>query len=327
VYKRQVLVAAAAAILAVIVGIGFPTSEQGLGVLITPVLAFLLYVTFLDIPFPRFRDAFTNTQFMAAALVMNFIVVPGIVYGLTRFLTADPVVLIGVLMVLLTPCIDYVIPFTDLAGGNAEQVTVVTPVLLLAQLLLLPVFLWLFIGGQIAGIIDTRPFVEAFVFIIVFPLTLAWLTEIWAYRSSRGEFWHGKMGSLPVPMMGVTLFVVIASQLPRIQDSITEIISVIPVYVAFLVILPILGQVAARSLQMDVGESRALVFTSVTRNSLVVLPLTFALPPGYEIVPAVVITQTLVELTGMVVLIRAVPAYLIPTDQSTIKIPGLTEYD
>jgi ACR3 family arsenite efflux pump ArsB len=63
---------------------------------------------------------------------------------------------------------------------------------------------------------------------------------------------------------------------------------------------------------MDVGERRALVFTSVTRNSLVVLPLALALPAGYELVPAVVVTQTLVELSGMVVLTRVVPTVLLP---------------
>ena len=63
---------------------------------------------------------------------------------------------------------------------------------------------------------------------------------------------------------------------------------------------------------MDVGESHALVFTSVTRNSLVILPLALALPAGYDLTPAVGVTQTLVELTGMVVLTRVVPTWLLP---------------
>jgi ACR3 family arsenite transporter len=85
------------------------------------------------------------------------------------------------------------------------------------------------------------------------------------------------------------------------------------VYVAFLVIMPLLGRVAAGLFRLDVGESRALVFTSVTRNSLVILPLALALPPRYELAPTVVVTQTLVELTGMVILTRIVPVWLLPT--------------
>jgi hypothetical protein len=201
---------------------------------------------------------------------------------------------------------------TELAGGDAEQVTAATPALMLIQLLLLPLYLWLFMGQQIAEFIEAGPFIEAFVVIIALPLMFAWATEHWAERSSRGEQWQDTMGWLPVPMMGVTLFVVIASQLPRVQDSIGQIAAVVPVYVAFLVIMPLLGRLVAGFLGMDVGESRALVFTSVTRNSLVILPLALALPSGYELAPAVVVTQTLVELTGMVVLTRVVPAWLVP---------------
>jgi ACR3 family arsenite efflux pump ArsB len=120
------------------------------------------------------------------------------------------------------------------------------------------------------------------------------------------------MGWLSVPMMVATLFVAIVSQLLRAQDSIGQIASVVPVYVAFLVIMPLLGRAAAGLVGMDVGESRALVFTSVTRNSLVVLPLALALPSGYALAPAVVVTQTLVELSGMVVLTRIVPGRLVP---------------
>lgn len=310
--RRQIAIYALGVVLAISVGVGRPESAAFIEDLIDPVLAVLLYVTFLEIPFVRLRQAFTNGRFIAAALGMNFLVVPAVVWGLTRFLPSEPVILVGVFMVLLTPCIDYVITFTELAGGNSEQITATTPALMLVQLLLLPLYLWLFMGTEVAAVIEAGPFVEAFLIIIVLPLTLAWLTEVWADRSSSGESWQETMGWLPVPMMAVTLFVVIASQLPRVQDSIGQIIVVVPVYVAFLVIMPLLGRLAAGMLQMDTSESRALVFTSVTRNSLVVLPLALALPTGYELAPAVVVTQTLVELGGMVVLTRVVPLWLLP---------------
>jgi len=161
-------------------------------------------------------------------------------------------------------------------------------------------------------VVEAGPFVEAFVGIIAVPLALAWLTEYWAERSPSGERWRAGMGWLPVPMLGVTLFVVVASQLPRVRTSIDQFAAVVPVYVAFLVAMPLLASLAAQVVGLNRGESRALVFTSVTRNSLVVLPLALALPAEYALAPAVVVTQTLVELAGMVVLTRVVPAYLVP---------------
>jgi ACR3 family arsenite efflux pump ArsB len=209
-------------------------------------------------------------------------------------------------MVLLTPCIDYVIAFTDIAGGDVSQLTAVTPLLMLVQLALLPVYLWVFMGQRIATAIEPAPFVEAFLLLIALPLTLAWFTQLWADRSEAGEQWQNLMGWLPVPMMGATLLVVIASQLPRVQESFGQIVVVVPVYVAFLVIMPVLARIVAARLRLPDEESRALVFAAVTRNSLVVLPLALALPAEYALVPAVVVTQTLVELTGMVVLTRLV---------------------
>ncbi|MFC6835693.1 arsenic resistance protein [Halomarina ordinaria] len=310
--RRQVSVYAVAVLLAVGLALGRPDATPVVQRFIDPVLAVLLYVTFLEIPFVRLRRAFRDARYVAAALGMNFLVVPVVVFVLTRALPPRPVLLVGAFMVLLTPCIDYVITFTDLAGGDAELVTATTPALMLVQLSLLPLYLWLFMGEGIAEAIEPEPFVEAFLLVIALPLTLAWLTELWADRSAPGERWQVAMGWLPVPMLAATLFVVVASQLPRVWDSIGQVATVVPVYVAFLVVMPLLGRFAAGALGMDVGETRALVFTSVTRNSLVVLPLALALPAGYELAPAVVVTQTLVELVGMVVLTRVVPAWLVP---------------
>lgn len=310
--RRQVWLYAVAVALAVGVAVGRPSTAPTLERLIDPVLVVLLYVTFLEVPFVRLRAAFRNRRFMAAALGTNFLVVPAVVWTLTRALPPRPVLLVGAFMVLLTPCIDYVITFTGLAGGDAEQVTATTPALMLVQLLLLPAYLWLFMGPAVAEVVEPGPFLDAFLTIIALPLALAWLTEAWAERSARADAWQTAMGWLPVPMLAATLFIVIGSQLPRVRDSLDQIAAVVPVYVAFLLVMPLLARFVGGRLNLPVGEQRALVFTSVTRNSLVVLPLALALPAAYELVPAVVVTQTLVELLGMVALTRVVPNWLVP---------------
>ncbi|WP_254538415.1 arsenic resistance protein [Halomarina litorea] len=321
--RHQVVVYALAVVLAVAIGLVLPGTASLLERLINPVLVVLLYATFLEVPFNRLRRSFTNKRFITGALGMNFLVVPVVVFGLTRLLPPDPVVLVGVFMVLLTPCIDYVIAFTDIAGGDVGQLTAVTPLLMLVQLALLPVYLWVFMGRRIATAIEPAPFIEAFLLLIALPLTLAWVSQLWADRSDVGEQWQDLVGWLPVPMMGATLLVVIASQLPRVQESFGQIVVVVPVYVAFLVIMPVLARIVAERLGFPDGESRALVFTAVTRNSLVVLPLALALPADYALVPAVVVTQTLVELTGMVVLTRLVESWVWERSGTMIRNVGI----
>lgn len=320
---NQASIYAVAVLVSVGTGFGAPEAAPYFELIINPVLAALLYVTFLEVPFVRIRRSFRNTRFMGAALGINFVVVP-VVVGVLTLPIDDPLLLIGVLMVLLTPCIDYVITFTELAGGDSGQITAATPALMLVQLFLLPVYLWLFMGRRVAEVVEPGPFVEAFVLIIVLPLVGAWLTQSLSEKHASVVGWRDAMGWLPVPMMGITLFVVIASQIPRVQEAIGRIAAVVPVYVAFLVVMPLVARTVARFLDMDTGESRALLFTSTTRNSLVVLPLALSLPKGYALVPAVVVTQTLVELGGMVVLTRAVPKVLVKDRASSADGSGAT---
>ena len=87
---NQVGVYAVAVLVAVALGVGRPGLESGFESLIEPVLVVLLYVTFLEVPFVRLRAAFTDHRFMSAAPGMNFLVVPVVVWTLTRLLAVGP---------------------------------------------------------------------------------------------------------------------------------------------------------------------------------------------------------------------------------------------
>lgn len=56
-------------------------------------------------------------------------------------------------------------------------------------------------------------------------------------------------------------------------------------------------------------QGRAVAFSAATRNSLVVLPLGLAIPGALPWVPAVIVTQTLVELVSELVYIKVVPKW------------------
>ncbi|MDF3943539.1 arsenic resistance protein, partial [Achromobacter denitrificans] len=76
---------------------------------IDPLLGFMLFVTFLQVPLTELRRALGNLRFLGALLAANFIAVPLLVAGLLPWLPGAPLARIGVLLVLLTPCIDYVV--------------------------------------------------------------------------------------------------------------------------------------------------------------------------------------------------------------------------
>lgn len=287
-----------------------PSAAPVLAVSINPVLGLLLFATFLGVPLAQLGRAFRDARFLAAVVVLNFVVVPLVAFGLSRFVDGDKALLVGVLLVLLTPCVDYVIAFTGLAGGAKEKLLAATPLLMLLQILLLPLYLFVMAGPETVAAFDLGPFVEAFLFLIVLPLLTAAAVQWLSKRLSFARLIERTMHMLMVPLMMATLATVVGSQLGLVADRTGSVLALIPLYAAFIVIMVAIGVLAGRVTRLDAAEGRALVFSGVTRNSLVVLPLALALPLEFALAPLAVVTQTLVELVGMVILVRLVPLFV-----------------
>ncbi|MCX5460876.1 arsenic resistance protein [Streptomyces albidoflavus] len=313
---HQVAVYVGAMVAGALVGWAAPGLAPGLEHAVNPVLGALLFVTFLQVPAAELFRSLRDGRFLAAVLVVNFVVVPLVVAAMFVLLPADQAVRIGVLLVLLCPCIDYVIVFSGLAGGSSRRLLAATPLLLVAQMVLLPGFLYLFMGAELAEVVEVGPFVEAFLVLIVIPLALAWTVQGWAARRPAGRGAADAAGTAMVPLMAVTLLTVVASQVPKIGDSLGDVAAVVPFYAAFLVVMAFAGLAVARLFRLGTPAGRAVVFTGATRNSLVVLPLALALPDRFAAAGAVVVTQTLVEVVGMVVYVRLVPRLLPANDVS-----------
>ncbi|MDF2443725.1 MAG: arsenite transporter [Subtercola sp.] len=309
------------------VGLALPGVAGALEAAITPVLGLLLFATFLGVPIAQLPRALRGGRFVGTVLLLNFVVVPAVVFGLSRFVADDRALLVGVLLVLLAPCVDYVIVFTGLAGGAKDRLLAATPLLMLLQILLLPLFLLLFAGADAVAAMDPAPLVGSFVLLIVLPLALAALVQWCAGRSAgsaggaspRSSGRRLRAGARAVesaataamvPLMMLTLAVVVASQVAAVGAELPALARVVPVYVAFAVVMPVLAVAAARLARLEVPAARAALFSATTRNSLVVLPLALSVSHLWPLAPLAVVTQTLVELIALVVLVALVPRLL-----------------
>ncbi|KQN40002.1 arsenic resistance protein [Frigoribacterium sp. Leaf44] len=304
--RRQIGLYLVAIAAAGVIGLTVPGAHH-LERAIEPLLGLLLFATFLGVPFAAIGQSLRDGRFLAAVGVLNFVVVPLVVFGLSRFVADEPALLFGVLLVLLTPCIDYVIVFAGLAGGASERLLAAAPLLMLAQILLLPLYLLLFIGPEGVAVVEVGPFARAFLLLIVVPLAAAGLVQALGRRHRAGALVERTMLGLMVPLMMATLFTVVASQAGAVGESLAQLLVLVPLYAGFLVVMAALGLGVGRVARLDVPATRALMFSGATRNSLVVLPLALALPASLSLAPVVVVTQTLVELVGMIVFVRVVP--------------------
>lgn len=310
--RHQVWVYLAAILAGLAFGTRAPGLAPGMEALLWPCLAALLYVTFTQVPLAHLPAAFRDSRFMAAILAGNFIVLPGLVWGVLWLVPTDPVIRLGVLLVLLVPCTDWFITFTHQAGGDTRRAIAATPALLIVQIMLLPVYLWLFMDGDFTGAFPATRMATAFVIVIIAPLTLAWLTERWAGRHAAGSATIARLAWLPVPLLALVLFLIAGSQVETVRHALPRVGDVLAAFIAFLLGATLCGLMLARLFRLPVAQGRTVLFSLTTRNSFVVLPLALALPAAWQTAAIVIVLQSLVELFGMLILLWLVPKKLLP---------------
>ncbi|WP_339649664.1 arsenic resistance protein [Halopseudomonas pelagia] len=308
---QQLPIYLCAVALGLLIGTFAPEVAPYLTPLLWPLLGLLLYATFVQVPLLRLRQSLTDKPFVFALMIGNFILLPLAAWILVHWLPENPALRLGVLLVLLMPCTDWFITFTHLGGGSTSSAISVTPLNLLMQMLLVPLYLWLMLPDiSLLLAWDAAHILAAALGLLGVPMLFAALTQRWMQvkpaRARAGE----ALAWLPVPLLAMVMLLVCAANSPVLAQTAPILLSVLPVFVGFLLIAGLLAWGLAKLFKLTVSAGRTLAFSFGTRNSFIVLPLVLALPAGWEIAVVVVILQSLVELTGMLVYLWWVPRKL-----------------
>lgn len=305
--RHQVWLYLAAIVAGMGLGWAWPGATSSFDALLWPVLGVLLYSTFTQIPLTDLTAAFRDTRFLAALITGNFIVMPAVVWLLSVLAPADPAIRLGLLLVLLVPCTDWFISFVHLGRGDSTRAVAASPVLLILQILLLPLYLWLFLGRDAVGAGLAEHLLPAFVGLILTPLVLAWATEKAADRVVIARRWVSGMGWLPVPALAVVVFLIAASQIRLVVDTGHLLGPLAVLFVLYLMAAALTGAVLARAFRVPPAQGRTLAFSFGTRNSFLVLPFALALPELWAPAVVVIVLQSLVELFGMTAYLKWLP--------------------
>ncbi|NDV88431.1 arsenic resistance protein [Aurantimonas aggregata] len=305
--RHQVWLYLAAIITGLGAGTAAPAVAPFLETTLWPALGFLLYTTFTQVPLTGISRGFRDGRFIGAVLAGNFVLIPLLVWSLLLVVPDDPAIRLGVVLVLLMPCTDWYVTFTHLGGGDTPRAIAVTPVNLILQLLLLPAYLWLFMGETFLDLLAADRIATVFATLLLLPLLAAWLTEVWAGRKASRAGRIAATGWLPVPLLALVLFMIAASQVDAVFAATPVLGQVLGAFLAFLVAALLIGLALGRLARLSAPASRALIFSLGTRNSFLVLPLALALAPQWQTATVVIVFQSLVELFGMLVYLWLVP--------------------
>lgn len=320
--RRQVWVYLVAIVCGLASGSIWPGIGPYLEMWLWPVLAVLLYATFVQVPLLHIRDAFGDRRFVLAAMTGNFVLIPLVVWFMLQWLPADPALHLGVLLVLLVPCTDWFITFAQLGRGNTARAIAVTPLNLLAQLLLLPVYLWLMLPAvDFSAALRIEDMLPAALVLIGIPLLAAVLTECWIEAKPACAVWRERLGWWPVPLLAVVVFLIAGAQVGTVRHAAPLLLTVLPVFSGFLLAAALIARLLTRLLRLPMDSGRTLAFNLGTRNSFVVLPFALALPAGWETAAIIIVFQSLVELSGMVFYLWWLPDRLFKETSAVVTEP------
>lgn len=292
-------------------------------------LGLLLWATFMSIPLRRSeqKNHRLSWSFLTQLLLINFAMVPAVAGLLVVLFPLQQDMAFAAIVVLLAPCIDYVVVFCALAGGDSRSLLRATPLLLGVQAIAIPGYLWLFhqfglwnleIPPHALGR-STMSVVVALA-VVVIPLLLAWVFQ--GSSQTVGNFAHHTATVSMVPLMMTTLFCAVAAHIAAVVQHIDEILWLAGTYIAFATVMGVGVWVLTRGRshqQTNRGERKSLVFSGVTRNALVILPVALAIAEiaNQPLLPIAIMTQTLVELVAMVIMVGILRAKKIDPEQSS----------
>lgn len=270
--------------------------------LIVPSLMVMLYGAFLNIPVHRLSNAFQNYQVTGLSLAVNFLWTPIFAWGLGAiFLRDSPDLRVGLIMLMVTPCTDWYIIFTNIAKGDVALATALLPLNLILQVILLPIYLILFAGTLVN--INVVILLESVVLVLVFPLLLALFSQ--RLIQVRNSIWQKiilKIAANQTVFLAVAIAAMFASQgqiLMQRPDLLLKML--IPVLIFFGVNF-CLGQLIGHLAKFSYEEIACFNCTTLARNSPIALAIATSTFRERPLIALALVIGPLIELPVMVII-------------------------
>lgn len=267
--------------------------------LIMPSLTIMLFLVFIQVPIKEIGNSFKNLKFTLTSVMINFVWTPLIVFILGKiFLSNHPELLIGFVMLMVTPCTDWYLIFTGIAKGNVALGSSILPLNLILQLLLLPVYI-LLIGGTSVDI-DMISLGKGVVFSLMIPLVCSIIARKIIIDKVSNSVFDEKVIPKACDYQGyflnIAIIAMFASQGKVLFNNFQVLlILLIPVLLYFIINFTV-GRLLGKAMKFNYEDSVSLSLTTLARNSPIALSIAVATFPDKPLISLALIIGPLIEL-------------------------------
>jgi ACR3 family arsenite efflux pump ArsB len=259
---------------------------------IVPLLVVVLFTLFIRIPFGRLREAMRDWSYVLAVLALNFGSTPVLASVLGGIFLSDvPELRVGLFLAVLTPCTDWYVIFTHLVRGDVARNLAVLPWNAILQVVLLPVYLWLFMSAWLS--VDMVEIGRSVLLFVGLPGIAAQVVRRrWGERVAWDRLGLAALGLVVVAMFASHGYLVREHPLLFLRLA-------LPLLVFYAVALALSWGVA-RLLRFPRERFLALACTTMARNSPLMLPLAIVLFPGHPIIALSQVIEPMVEIPSLI---------------------------
>ncbi|MDR1472338.1 MAG: bile acid:sodium symporter [Synergistaceae bacterium] len=259
----------------------------------------LMFLIFLAVDIRDIRRSFANVRFSAAALAINFIWTPIFAHLLgLAFLSGNLDLRTGFLMLMVTPCTDWYLIFTAMTGGNVPLGSSVLPMNLILQILLLPAYLWVFMGDSAR--FDPAAMIESVALVLILPLFLANAAKRAVSGTAKREIFrdavsrHSDNAQLLLLCLAITAM--FASQGRLLLGNGGLFLEMLPPLALFFAVNFVLALAVGKCMGMPFEDRVSLLFTTSARNSPISLAIAALTYPDHPLISLALVIGPLIEL-------------------------------
>ena len=261
----------------------------------------MLFFLFYNISLDGFFNGIKNRKYISIALLSNFVAMPILAFLLSIiFVDTSNAIFVGLIIYLIAPCTDWYLGFTKLAHGDVEVNSALLPFNLLIQIILLPVYLYVFTSNTIS--IPFEAFFDVMIYWILLPFVVAQLVRmiILKFKAAIIE----KSNYLAELLVLIALILLVFSIFNANIDSLIVNIAVLPkvfvVILTFFIATFFFARFISRKSAFSKKEEVSLTMTTAARNAPLMLVVSLIFFPQEPLIHLVLVVGMLVEFPHLI---------------------------
>jgi len=257
----------------------------------------LLFFIFYEVSLKGLSSALKNKKFIGVAWLINFALIPTTAFLIVSLLIDQgSLFFIGLIIYLIAPCTDWVLGFTKLAKGDVDLSSVLLPINLVSQIVLLPVYLYLFAGST--SLPQFSLLFEVLLIWILLPFIVARVLRVFVKVNEK------TIEGLIIGTLFFLVFSIFAINVNTIILNLTGFLWVLATIFIFFVITYFLVEFISGKMKFSRKETVTMVMVTSARNAPLMFGVSLVLFPDQVIIHATIIIGMLVEFPHLIILTK-----------------------